>query len=68
MVIECNGCPYCQTKFEHTKDGRFQMLGKGCYGAPHWGKPIATIEKCPKYFDERDLNRIALGLNRKVGK
>lgn len=37
MVIECNGCQYCQTKFEHTKD-------------------------------ERDLNRIALGLNRKVGK
>ena len=43
------------------------MLGKGCYRAPHWGKPIAKIEKCPKYFDERDLNRIALGLNRKVG-
>jgi len=40
------------------------MLGKGCYRAPHW----AIIEKCPKYFDERDLNRIALGLNRKVGK
>ena len=68
MGIECNRCPYCQTKFEHTKDGRFQMLGKGCYRAPHWGQPIATIEKCPKYFDERDLNRIALGLNRKVGK
>lgn len=27
MVIECNGCQYCQTIFEHTKDGRFQMLG-----------------------------------------
>lgn len=37
MVIECNRCPYCQTKFEHTKDGRFQMLGKGCYRA-HTGE------------------------------
>lgn len=51
------------TIFEHTPNGNFQRLGKGCFYAPHWGKNIVTIEKCPKYFTQVDIDRIALRLN-----
>lgn len=63
MMIDCVSCEYCQTIFEHTQNGTFQRLGKGCFYAPHWGKNIVTIEKCPKYFTQLDIDRIALGLN-----
>ena len=64
MMIDCIGCKYCQPIVEYTKDGCFQMLGQGCYRAPHWGKPIATIEECPKYFIQIDIDKFALGLEK----
>ena len=59
MMIDCVSCEYCQSIFEHTPNGTFQRLGKGCFYAPHWGKNIVTIEKCPKYFTQVDIDTMS---------
>ncbi|MDO4305790.1 MAG: hypothetical protein Q4C77_03070 [Eubacteriales bacterium] len=55
---DCEKCRYCQKWWNRDKYGNFTTGYYGCNFLPHWGKPIETIDVCPKVLTGRDKSSL----------
>lgn len=60
---KCMSCGYCQKRWDKNQYGQYVRGYYGCHCPPHWGKDIETIEKCPKEFEQKDIDAVAIQLN-----